>query len=304
MPEGMSLRYADDPIFSGARLAVAKDFDLDTGKLPKWIKDAALSSGGFPYAERLDKDTYKDELEQLQLQLVKLQAHMKATGERMVIVFEGRDAAGKSSSINAWREHLNPRTTIIAALPVPSDREKTQWYFQRYAGFLPAAGETILFDRSWYNRSGIEPVMGFSTPAQAAAFLEEAPHFEKMIVDDGIRLFKFWLSIGREMQMKRFWERRHDPLKSWKLSPIDVKALDLWDAYSEAAEQTLTATDTAYAPWTVVESNDERRARLNTIRTVLHALPYEGKDDAAIGAIDPQIVLGASEFLAKNRQTP
>jgi polyphosphate kinase 2 len=286
------------------RPAVAKDFDLDSDTLPRWLEDAALTSGGFPYAERLKKGTYKRELEQLQIQLVKLQAHMKASGERLVIVFEGRDAAGKSSSINAWREHLNPRTTIIAALPVPSDRERTQWYFQRYASFLPASGETILFDRSWYNRSGIEPVMGFATPAQASAFLEEAPHFEKMLTDDGIRLVKFWLSIGREMQMKRFWERRHDPLKSWKLSPIDLKALDLWDAYTEAGERTLRATDTPCAPWTVIESNDERRARLNMIRAVLAARDYEGKDKTAVGPIDPRIVLNAADFLAKNRANP
>ena len=277
-------------------------FDIDSPKLAKWIKQASLGSGGFPYSDKLDRDQYEPELEALQLQLVRLQQHMKVSGERLVILFEGRDAAGKSSSINAYREHLNPRTTVSAALPAPSDREKTQWYFQRYVDWLPAAGETVLFDRSWYNRSGVEPVMGFTDEPAVATFLEEAPRFEKMLVNSGIRLVKFWLSIGREMQMRRFWERKQNPLKQWKLSPIDLEAVPRWDAYTKAGERTLTATDTPFAPWTVILANDERRARLEMIRTVLHGANYEGKDAAAIGPVDEKVVLSAGAFLAKSHE--
>jgi polyphosphate kinase 2 len=281
-----------------------ESFDINSEKLPKWIKSTALRSGGFPYDEKLDKDAYQEELQALQVQLVTLQEHTKESGDRVLILFEGRDAAGKSSSINAYREHLNPRTTITAALPKPSDRERTQWYFQRYVEWLPAATETVLFDRSWYNRSGIEPVMGFATEREAAVFLDEAPRFESMLVNDGIKLFKFWLSIGREMQMRRFWERKQDPLKQWKLSPIDLEAIARWDAYTAAGERTLTETETAYAPWTVLLANDERRARLNMIRTVLQRLDYPGKDADAIGAVDDKIVLTAGQFLGRSRAAP
>ncbi len=274
-------------------------FDLDSPDTPTAIKKASLTSGGFPYEVKLEKKVYEEELYALHLQLIALQEHMKRQGDRIIILFEGRDAAGKSSSINAYREHLNPRTTLSAALPAPSDRERGQWYFQRYVDFLPSAGETVLFDRSWYNRSGVEAVMGFADEPAVSAFLEEAPRFESMLVRDGIRLFKFWLSIGREMQMLRFWERRHDPLKQWKLSPIDLKAMTQWDDYTKAGERTLRATDTADAPWTVILANDQRRARLNTIRTVLHRIDYAGKDEGQIGAIDDKIVLGAEEFLAE-----
>ncbi len=286
----------------GEEAALASEsFDINSEKLPKWIKSAAMTSGGFPYEERLDKDKYQEELQQLQIQLVRLQEHMKQSGERVLILFEGRDAAGKSSSINAYREHLNPRTTITVALPKPSDRETTQWYFQRYAANLPAASETVLFDRSWYNRSGVELVMGFAKPQQVETFLDEAPRFESMLIDDGIRLFKFWLSIGREMQMKRFWERRQDPLKQWKLSPIDLEAMARWDAYTEAGERTLTASDTAFAPWTVLLANDERRARLNMIRVILSRMDYAGKEPSTLGAIDDKIVLTAGQFLGRSR---
>jgi len=272
-------------------------FDLEDPELPGFIRKGALKSGGFPYDEKLDKDEYDTQIYALQKQLVLLQAHMAKAGERIVLLFEGRDAAGKGGTIKTILENLNPRYNTIAALPKPNDRERTQWYFQRYADWLPAAGEMVLFDRSWYNRAGVEPVMGFSTPEQTELFLEEAPEFEKRITRDGIRLFKFWLSIGREMQLKRFHDRRHDPLKVWKLSPIDIEALSKWDAYSEARDRMLERTDSKHAPWTIIRANDKRRLRLNVIRTVLNGFEYEGKDRRAIGKIDDKIVLSAEEFL-------
>jgi len=272
-------------------------FDIDNPDLPTAIDKAALGSGGFPYGKKLDRDEYDTQLYALQKELVKLQSHMQTKGERIVLVFEGRDAAGKGGTIKTILENLNPRYNLIAALPKPNDRERTQWYFQRYVDWLPAAGEMVLFDRSWYNRAGVEPVMGFCTPKETENFLDEAPEFEKRLTKDGIRLFKFWLSIGREMQFKRFHDRRHDPLKTWKLSPIDLEALNKWDAYSVARDRMLKHTDSPHAPWTVIRANDKRRLRINVIRTLLAGFDYEGKDKKAIGKIDEKIVLSAEQFL-------
>ncbi len=274
-----------------------KGFDIDNPELPRAINKAALTSGNFPYAEKLDDDEYDTQMYALQKQLVLHQAHMAKAGTRTIIIFEGRDAAGKGGTIKRFLENLNPRYNLIAALPKPNDRERTQWYFQRYIDWLPAAGEMVLFDRSWYNRAGVEPVMGFCTPEQTEQFLDEAPEFEKRLTNDGIKIFKFWLSIGREMQLKRFHDRRHDPLKTWKLSPVDLEALDKWDAYSAARDRMLKRTDSKHAPWTVIRANDKNRLRLNAIRTVLHGLDYEGKDKDEIGKIDREIVLSAKEFL-------
>ena len=274
------------------------DFDIENPKLPKHIKKHAMSSGFYPYEEKLDWDVYEAEMLDLQKQLVLLQAHLATSGERVMLVFEGRDAAGKGGTIKTYLENLNPRYNLIAALPKPNDRESTQWYFQRYVDWLPAAGETVLFDRSWYNRAGVEPVMGFCTPEQTEHFLEEAPEFEKRLTNDGIHLFKFWLSIGREMQLKRFHDRRHDPLKVWKLSPVDMQALDKWTPYSKARDEMLRRTDTAHARWTIIRANDKRRGRINVIRSVLDRLNYAGKDQSKIGGIDPKITLSAGEFLA------
>ena len=271
-------------------------FDIDNPDLPKAIRKAALGSGEFPYAEKLDDDDYDTQMYGLQKQLVAHQAHMAKAGTRVVIIFEGRDAAGKGGTIKRFLENLNPRYNMIAALPKPNDRERTQWYFQRYIDWLPAAGEMVLFDRSWYNRAGVEPVMGFCTPEQTELFLDEAPEFEKRLTNDGIRIFKLWLSIGREMQLKRFHDRRHDPLKTWKLSPIDLEALNKWDDYSAARDRMLERTDSKHAPWTVLRANDNR-LRLNAIRTVLHALDYEGKNADELGEIDHKIVLSADEFM-------
>ena len=273
-------------------------FDLKNPKLPKWIKKQALASGGYPYEEKLDEDAYETALNSLYLELAKLQDDQAKTGRRIVMVFEGRDAAGKGGTIDTYLENLNPRFSDSVALPKPSDRERTQWYFQRYVDWLPAAGEQVLFDRSWYNRAGVEAVMGFCTPDETTKFLEEVPHFERMLVNDGIHLFKFWLSIGREMQMKRFHDRQHDPLKRWKLSPVDFEALQRFDAYSEARTRMFDETHSAHAPWTVVLSNDKKRARLAVIQTVLRAIAYEGKDLGAIGPLDDKIVMDPETFLA------
>ena len=276
------------------------DFHIDDPHLPKAIKKAALTSGGYPYEEKLDWDKYLDTVGDLQRQLVLLQDHMLKSGERIAMVFEGRDAAGKGGAIKTYLQNLNPRYNIHVALPKPNDRESTQWYFQRYVDWLPAASETVLFDRSWYNRAGVEPVMGFCTPEQTALFLEEAPRFEKMLVNDGIHFFKFWLSIGREMQLKRFHDRHHDPLKVWKLSPVDMEALPRWDAYTLARNTMLEKTDTDFAPWTTLRANDKRRTRINVIRTVLSGIDYKGKDKDKIGEIDPKIVLTARQFLKEH----
>jgi polyphosphate kinase 2 len=272
-------------------------FDLENPELPKAIKKHAMASGGYPYEDKLDGDIYEAQMYELQKQLVLLQAHLAASGERVMIVFEGRDAAGKGGTIKTYLENLNPRYNLIAALPKPNDRERTQWYFQRYVDWFPAAGETVLFDRSWYNRAGVEKVMGFCTPEQTEHFLEEAPEFEKRITRDGIHLFKFWLSIGREMQLKRFHDRRHDPLKVWKLSPIDIEALHKWDAYTAARDEMLERTDCQHAPWTVIRANDKRRGRINVIQTVLGKLDFAGKDKKAIGEVDPKITYEAEDFL-------
>lgn len=277
---------------------IEANFDLENPDLPKAISKAALGSGGYPYDDKMDKHDYAEELLDLQRELVKLQAAIGITGQRIAVVFEGRDSAGKGGTIQRIMEHINPRTNKIVALPKPNDRERSQWYFQRYVPHLPAAGEMALFDRSWYNRAGVEPVMGFCSEAEHEQFLQQAPRFEHMLVDDGIYLFKFWLEIGREMQLKRFHARRHDPLKVWKLSPVDLKALGQWDEYTKARDQMLPATDTPQAPWTVIRANDKKRARLNVIRTILSQFEYEGRDFKCIGSIDRKIVLSPAQYLS------
>ena len=278
------------------RKVVIDGFDLDDPKLPKVIEDGALASGAYPHDKKLKREAFEEELNLLQIELVKLQVHTIKCGERIVVVFEGRDAAGKGSCIGRFREHLNPRSARIVALTKPTDTERGQWYFQRYAAQLPTAGEIVLFDRSWYNRAGVERVMGFATPDQVADFLREAPEFEGMLVRDGIRVFKIYLDIGREMQLVRFHERRHDPLKRWKITDMDIAAMTRWDEYTQAKEEMFRFTHTAVAPWTVILANDQRRARLESIRHVLGALEYEGKDKKAIGEADAKIVGSGPEF--------
>ena len=273
-----------------------RQFDLDNPRLPDWIDDEAFSSSGYPYDKRLKRSSYEEQLDALHMELVKFQAYQREAGTRVMILFEGRDAAGKGGTINAFRSYLHPRYARTVALSKPTETEQGQWYCQRYIRHFPTAGEMVLFDRSWYNRGGVEPVMGFCTPEQNRHFLEHTPGFEQQIVNDGISFFKIWLNVGQEMQIKRFHDRRHNPLKSWKLSPIDIKALSKWDDYTNARNAMLDATHTRHAPWTIVRSNDKRRARLNAIRHVLSALEYDGKDLGNIGKTDPKIVGQGPDF--------
>lgn len=254
-------------------------------------KDDILNPG-YPHDRRLPRKAYERDMDDLQIELVKLQSWAKATGARIALVFEGRDAAGKGGTIKRFRENLNPRGARVVALPKPSDAERTQWYFQRYVTHLPSAGEIVFFDRSWYNRGVVEHVFGFCTPEQREQFFRQVLPFEHGLVEDGIRLFKFWLNVGRAEQLNRFLSRESDPLKHWKLSPIDIKGLDRWDAYSDAIVETLTRSHSALAPWTVIRSDDKKRARLAAIRTVLHDMAYDEKDHKALGDIDTAICGG------------
>ncbi|QPC86728.1 polyphosphate kinase 2 [Mesorhizobium sp. NBSH29] len=272
-------------------------FDVEDPKLPDWIEDGALPSGGFPYNKKLNRETYEATLEALQIELVKMQAWMQTSGHRVLALFEGRDAAGKGGTINATRDYLNPRTARNVALPKPTETERGQWYFQRYVTHFPTSGEFVTFDRSWYNRAGVEPVMGFCTPEQHASFLMEAEHFERRIVNDGIHFFKFWLDIGQEMQLKRFHDRRHSQLKSWKFSPIDIAGMNKWDDYTKARDEMFEHTHSEHAPWIIIRSNDKRRARIELIRYILLHLPYSGRDDKLIGAADPKIIGEGPQFL-------
>ncbi len=246
--------------------------------------------GGYPYRNLMSRKAYERHKYQLQVELLKLQAWVKDTGQRVVILFEGRDAAGKGGTIKRFMEHLNPRGARVVALEKPTPTEMGQWYFQRYVQHLPTAGEIALFDRSWYNRAGVERVMGFCTPDEYDEFMRQAPEFERNLVRSGIHLIKFWFSVSREEQRRRFKERETHPLKQWKLSPIDLASLDKWDDYTKAKEAMFFYTDTADAPWTVVKSDCKKRARLNALRYVLHRLPYTNKNIKRIGALDPLLV--------------
>ncbi|MFB9950011.1 polyphosphate kinase 2 [Rhizobium puerariae] len=272
-------------------------FDIDDPLLPSWIEESALKSGGYPYDDRMDKEKYEKQLEKLQIELVKVQFWLKATGKRLMALFEGRDAAGKGGTIFSVHAYLNPRSARVVALSKPTETEAGQWYFQRYIAHFPTSGEIVLFDRSWYNRAGVEPVMGFCTPEQYKDFLKAVPRFEDTIFDEGIIFHKFWLDIGREMQLKRFHERRHDPLKIWKLSPMDIAALNKWDDYTGKRDVMLDKTHEKETPWTIVRANDKRRARINVIRQILLGLDYEGKDKQAIGEIDDKILGLGPKFL-------
>ena len=244
----------------------------------------------YPYGERMTRDYYEREKRLLQIELVKLQNWVKDTGQRVVIVFEGRDAAGKGGTIKRFTEHLNPRGARIVALEKPTERERTQWYFQRYVTHLPSAGEIVMFDRSWYNRAGVERVMGFCTPEEYLEFMREAPEFERMLVNSGIALTKFWFSVSRLEQRTRFVIRQVDPVRQWKLSPMDIESLDKWDAYTTAKEAMFFYTDTEDAPWTVVKSNDKKRARLEAMRHILELFDYDGKDTEVVGKPDRKII--------------
>ncbi|MDP3522376.1 MAG: polyphosphate kinase 2 [Hydrogenophaga sp.] len=246
--------------------------------------------GGYPYKHLLSRKTYEAQKYQLQVELLKLQAWVKETGQRVVILFEGRDAAGKGGAIKRFMEHLNPRGARVVALEKPTEVERGQWYFQRYVQHLPTAGEIVLFDRSWYNRAGVERVMGFCKPEEYQEFMRQAPQFERQLVRSGVFLIKFWFSVSREEQRRRFKERKTHQIKQWKLSPIDMASLDKWEDYTQAKEAMFFETDTADAPWTVIKSDCKKRARLNAMRYVLQKLPYNNKDAQHIGALDTLIV--------------
>jgi polyphosphate kinase len=255
----------------------------DGSKVYTWRED-------YPYSRRLGRREYEEQKRDLQIELLKMQHWAKEVGERLMVVFEGRDAAGKGGTIKRFTENLNPRGARVVALEKPTEKEQTEWYLQRYIAHLPPAGEIVMFDRSWYNRAGVERVMGFCQPEECMEFLREAPEFERMLARDGITLIKFWFSVSRTEQLRRFINRQTDPVKRWKLSPVDLASLDKWDEYTEAKESMFFFTDLADAPWTVVKSNDKKRARLEAMRYVLSRIPYADRDEEIVGHPDPLIV--------------
>lgn len=266
------------------------NYSLDQETLDPEIARNAFASGGYPYQRKMKTKLYEKQLRSLQIELLKQAKWAQETNERCILIFEGRDAAGKGGTIKRFTEHLNPRHTRVAALAKPTETERGQWYFQRYVSHFPTAGDITLFDRSWYNRAGVERVMEFCTEAQVEEFFAEVPDFEHMLVRSGFRLFKFWLTIGREEQFKRFHARQTDPLKQWKLSPIDYAAIGKWDDYTKAKRDMFKATHNDHAPWTVIKSNDKKRARLNAIRVFLSGLDYPGKNKDVVGQPDAKIV--------------
>lgn len=276
--------------------AISRYFEQDA---PEAVRAAVQSKSkkqildpSYPYAKRWKSSEYEAEMANIQIELARLQAWVKEAGQRIAIVFEGRDAAGKGGTIKRFRENLNPRGARVVALSKPTETEAAQWYFQRYIAHLPAKGEIVFFDRSWYNRGVVEHVFGFCTEDQRTAWFAQTPDFEKMLVDEGIMLFKIWLNVGRAAQLDRFLAREQDPLKQWKLSSIDVKGLSKWSEYTSAIAETLEQTHTGYAPWLVVRSDDKKRARVNAIRAVLSQIDYSRKDEAALGDPDSKVVGG------------
>ncbi|MEM7471068.1 MAG: polyphosphate kinase 2 [Pseudomonadota bacterium] len=266
---------------------------------PKEVRDAIenakkgrILDDSYPYEARIDKSDYEEMLEALQIELVKLQSHIKEAGNRVIVVFEGRDAAGKGGTIKRLRENMNPRVTRTVALSKPSDREQGEWYFQRYIDHFPSAGEMVLFDRSWYNRAVVEKVFEFCSDTQREKFFTQVPQFEQIIVEEGITLVKLWLNVGRAEQLRRFLDREKDPLKQWKLSWIDVEGLNRWDAYTDAIAETFERTQIEHAPWTVIRTDDKRRARIAALKTVLRTTEYKGRDDTLLSAPDPAICGG------------
>ncbi|WP_307835991.1 polyphosphate kinase 2 [Phycicoccus sonneratiae] len=258
---------------------------------------------GYPYAKKLPRDEYEKTKRRLQVELLKLQLHVKDTGTKVLVLCEGRDAAGKGGAIKRFMEHLNPRGARIVALEKPTEVERTQWYFQRYVQHLPSGGEIVFMDRSWYNRAGVERVMGYCTPTQYLEFMRECPEFERMLVNSGIHLVKLWFSVSQEEQAARFASRQNDPVRQWKLSPTDLASLDKWEAYTEAKEAMFFYTDTGDAPWTVVKSNDKKRARLEAMRLLLTGIDYRSKDHDVVGTPDPLIVGPASRIFEQGEHT-
>ena len=263
-----------------------------------------ISKGVFPYLHNYDDALYKEELYALQVELLKMQRYVKDAGLKIAVIFEGRDAAGKGSTISRFTQNINPRGARVVALPKPTDAQAGQWYFQRYVAQLPSPGEVVFFDRSWYNRAVVEPVMGFCRPEQTQLFLNEVPAFERSLVEHGIHLTKFWLDVSRDEQKRRFKQRRVDPVRRWKLSPVDIASLDRWDDYTAAIEEMFRKTESPVAPWTIIRSDDKRRARLNAIRVFLHSIDYAEKDEEQIGPVDGLIVKSVPEYLRGYRMGP
>jgi polyphosphate kinase 2 len=284
-----------------------RDKERVTQKVAEQHPDEVLAtdwrSGGYPYRYRMARKTYEEQKYLLQVELLKLQAWVKQNKQRVVILFEGRDAAGKGGAIKRFMEHLNPRGARVVALEKPTEVERGQWYFQRYVQHLPTAGEIVLFDRSWYNRAGVERVMGFCAQREYDEFMRQAPEFERHLVRSGVHLIKFWFSVSREEQRRRFKERKTHPLKQWKLSPIDMASLDKWDDYTKAKEAMFFETDTADAPWTVIKSDCKKRARLNAMRYVLQKLPYKAKDAKNIGTLD-NLIVGRAHVVYERGERP
>lgn len=266
-----------------------EDFPEDLRALVEGAGKKDILAADPPYDRRWKRSEYEETLDALQIELAKMQRWMIESGERIVVIFEGRDAAGKGGTISRLTENLNPRAARVVALGKPSDREKGQWYFQRYVAHLPTRGEMTIFDRSWYNRAGVEAVMGFCTRSETLNFFNQVTEFETTLIEDGTRIFKLWLTVSRAEQMRRFLERESDPLKHWKLSPIDVASLGKWREYTVARDEMFERTHTNHAPWSLVRSDDKRRARVAAIRTILHDLPYDGKDENVACAPDPLI---------------
>jgi len=263
----------------------------------------SFKTGAYPYKKKISRDKYEKHKAELQIELLKVQNWVRDTGQRIVILFEGRDAAGKGGAIKRFMEHLNPRGARVVALEKPSEKEQGQWYFQRYINNLPTAGEIVLFDRSWYNRAGVERVMGFCNPSEYLEFMRQTPQLERMLVNSGIRFYKYWFSVSREEQLRRFHARKTDPLKQWKLSPVDIASLDKWEDYTAAKEATFFHTDTADAPWTVIKSDDKKRARINCIRHFLSSLPYPDKNPKVAAEPDPLLVGDAATIFEKDEHT-
>jgi len=265
-------------------------------------KGNIFANANYPYTKKMHRREYEEEKHKLQIELLKMQGWVKETGQRIVLLCEGRDAAGKGGTIKRFMEHLNPRGARVVALEKPSDEELGEWYFQRYIKHLPTAGEIVMFDRSWYNRAGVERVMNFCRPGDYLEFMRQAPEVERMLVRSGIKLYKLWFSVSRNEQFRRFQSRQHDPLKQWKLSPIDMASLDKWQKYTEAKEAMFFYTDTADAPWTVVKSDCKKRARLNAMRFVLNSLDYPNKDADVVSSPDPLIVGSAKDIYERGEQ--
>jgi polyphosphate kinase 2 len=287
--------------FEATEAATDEDNSLAEQEISRMNTIRRFENGMYPYSRKIGRVAYEKEKAQLQVELLKVQKWVKANGKKIVIIFEGRDAAGKGGAIKRFMEHLNPRGARVVALEKPTVAEQTQWYFQRYINHLPSAGEIVLFDRSWYNRAGVERVMSFCDPSAYLEFMRQCPEIERMLVRSGVMLFKYWFSVTREEQRRRFESRKSDPLKQWKLSTIDQASIDKWEDYTEAKEAMFFYTDTADAPWTIIKSDDKKRARLNCMRHFLSSLNYEDKNEKTVGNPDPFIVTSSAHAIGNSQ---